>query len=1487
MRKSRKVFIAAFVAVLLALCAVGVVACKQTDDGGNKEQYTLTFIVGTAPHDSITAAEGSAYKDMMKEAPTRLNYDFEGWSLSSGGAVVELPETMPSENRTYYAVFSARYNLKLNAGIGTISESDKTISAKKGQDLYSLVSGITPTVSGGDATFAGWFLRGTDLITETSGQKMPEGNAEVVAKYSVGYTINVYREAEFGSGNYDGAPAVVTSTAYVGEKIADLPSYDGYYFDTEQEHGVLTANLEKSSAQNTFSLYFKMIGYDLVFNANLPSEVEYTGDMDAVVCGFDAEYEMPACEFEADGYRFQGWSTTPDGDIDYYPGQEHTVERTITFYAQWVKGLTELAGLSSDRVYIMQQLDNPTETVVYFERFGLDDILGDYNPATGVFTIRNANAANPDAILLRGLVDISRNTFTYLSTSSETVYVLQKLDGSVDTNVTLSVKDDGSAVYNDGTDTFSGEYYTGEDGSMAFKANGKEFAFRLVQAYDERSFTNFMVRGEEYGTWNNLTQAGLVDLSYTLYLDGYGVATMYVSGLNSTLNGRVTTEFDGMYEYTSGENAYTGNEGQEVVVTLINSSYYVRQFACLLMTGEYYTVSANSAVYKNVYLERFVTTLYGAPAEGATLNKDTADKIELSGYSVLSDSATYTYTDSEGGSVTVMGKYKYDRTVGTLRIMPSVGDDFLFEVSLADDEERTPLFAPVEALFGQYAVLGLAGSGRQDYGNTGLFTLHIYNNNVAAFAFMIPVSDQFYGNILYEYTRLIYGSYSVVVAGKDADGNPDERANVYEYTAPVSTQVVNYIYSFYGNLFQVPINVAQFGSFRFQFVYSAQTGDITYVNTTALGDFQATRKIEYDGVEYTLDGFGSAVGKSAEGAELKLKYAMNTRMGINILILTLPASGSEETEETVLYMDAQNNGEYVQFEDMYYTSNAGTDTPFGIILFKDGTALLTLSLNTGLGYSTYYTFSYGTVEWDEDHIYGHYVRNDAIDFGDEYFALNKQYSDFTFSLITKKVTGSDGEEKEVTYLYLYEANENDIDADGAYTITGEGGDTLTLNRNDGTAIYVKKGDTDVTYSGIYRYFDGVVQFLYVESEDSKYYTVFTFRLEYNADDEIVSFHSIGGLVGYFVDGDDVKNYLDLTGEKTDEAGVYVGIYHLYNAETQTYREIEGTYRLSLNNPNKGYDFTYETGETDEDGKPVTETFTFGTAKNMAGIPYFQKYTLELNTYVYYMSAYFSKPRAVGTLTGGGYSAQVLTIGQTKFNGSLELNEEAGVWVFTATNGSVFYFKILSSVGPLLLDNTYFLETKGVFELSEAMDIEVPAKEATEDTEAVPAHTAHVTSIEMSGMAFAYLHYDLNGEDTVLTGIYVQYATNGFAFILLGEEDVEFSFRFRLMMYTDGETGDVTYVAELADMDRFGTYESDDLTVINLNGFTGAYYVDSYGRVYSGTFVITDEDATIIRITYIDMLDYTVHTIYAKLDKENRTFETVPAPAEEGNVETNE
>lgn len=1458
MKKLYRVVLSALLVVVLALCAFSFAACADSKES-EKEQYTMTFMVGTMVYDTVTATEGSAYQ--TKGDPVRPNNVFEGWSNAEDGAVEALPETMPSENRTYYAVFSAQFTLKLDASFGSIPEEQASMTVKVGENLYSKLSSITPTLASGDAKFDGWYLRGTEKITEASGLTMPNGNVEAVAKYSVAYTVNIYKEHELDSGNYGEPVTVLENTAFVGDTVAELPSYTGFRYDNDKANTALTDALSQYSAQNVLSLYYEVIGYEAEFSVNLPADAKYENDMKPLLCGYKLACNMPECGYVADGYRFVGWATTPDGNVTYYPDDEFSIDRATIFYAKWVKGLTELTGLSTDRVYIMGKVDDPTVTVAYLERAGLKDILGTYDDATHVFTFKSVLVENGD-VLLRGIADTARNTFTYLNTNNATAYTLL---GATGENVpTITLKDDGKATYVDENgDAVNATYFGDEDGSMKLVDGDGEtmFAFRLV--FSDDGIASYEVRGEEYGLWYNIGQDGYVDGKSIIYLDGYGFAQIYIIALDSSLK-QHTYVFGGTYSFTAGLNgAYDGEDGKEIVVTFYNNSLQAKSFVYLLMVGSF-TMEGRTDQFTNVCLQRFADTIYAAPAEGAAVDTATADKIVLSGYSVLDDSATYTYKNDEGETVSVTGKYLYDECFGTITIIPATGDKLVFEIFTGKDGDGNNVATfkrETGDKCGRYStVTGLTNS-------SAYFDMYFYNENVAAFGFRLYKTDSFFGSIYPEYMVAIVGEYELIVASSDPN---DPSGNLYEFKATPDMSVYNTIYNY------LRINVISFYQFKFQFGYD-NSGAITHIAVQNTSDF-VQGKFTYDGVEYTLDGYGNAVGTDAQGKELKRSYAYNSLLG-GVLVVNIPTENNAQAK--VMFADFDGDGVYAEFENNYLLSNAGTTVVMWF--FKDNSAVLTLVYATqtmaGPSY-TYYTFSYGAITWnDEDKTVGSYERNTNVKFSSMYNAISETYAAFKIKIVTNTTENADGTTNVSKILYIYDFGSATPNDDGKYVIVNAAGDELMLDANSSNATYIEKGaegGNDVEYKGTYYYFDGTVQLVYDTNKG------ITFNLVYG-ENGVLSFEVVGNETGYMVDYNDGVSYLYLSGKSTGEAGVCSGTYYLYDAETKAYTAYDGTYRINqygIKNGNENsYDFTYTVNGEEQ-------TFTFARIREVRGFMFFRTYTMKLDYYVYSINASnIASPSPIGVLQGGEFADQQYVVMQSTgqpmtYTGKLEeFDKENEIYVFTdTTNGYVFYFKYYGGKNMVRLDGAYVGAVKGVFDLSEPIEIEVaevtgtPASPGVPAVPGVPAHTAVIEKVEMSGMALAFLKYTYNGEEKTITAIYAQIATS--TFILVDGNGKELA-RFRLMVRTLA-SGEREYFADVIDRDTYGTFVNENLSVISLNGFTGAYYVDGYGMEHSGTYDV-DENG-VIRIAYIDMKAYVLKYVYVTLDKEKGTF-TLVSPSE--------
>ena len=69
--------------------------------------------------------------------PTKAGYNFDGWALTKDGAKVELPATMPAENRTYYALWTPEATAKVTIVFWGENADDED---------YSYLDGYTKTI---------------------------------------------------------------------------------------------------------------------------------------------------------------------------------------------------------------------------------------------------------------------------------------------------------------------------------------------------------------------------------------------------------------------------------------------------------------------------------------------------------------------------------------------------------------------------------------------------------------------------------------------------------------------------------------------------------------------------------------------------------------------------------------------------------------------------------------------------------------------------------------------------------------------------------------------------------------------------------------------------------------------------------------------------------------------------------------------------------------------------------------------------------------------------------------------------------------------------------------------------------------------------------------------------------------------------------------------------------------------------------------------
>lgn len=145
--------------IIVALAAVFAtfgfaVACDDGETDGAQKTYTLTFVTGEGGT-VIEPIKAKADETITPPAdPTREGYEFAGWYLTSdfSGSKVNIPTTMPSENRTYYANFvepdnsvKLVYEFNLPSTVfhrgevtDTVGEDGDVVTVKNGEDYLAL-----------------------------------------------------------------------------------------------------------------------------------------------------------------------------------------------------------------------------------------------------------------------------------------------------------------------------------------------------------------------------------------------------------------------------------------------------------------------------------------------------------------------------------------------------------------------------------------------------------------------------------------------------------------------------------------------------------------------------------------------------------------------------------------------------------------------------------------------------------------------------------------------------------------------------------------------------------------------------------------------------------------------------------------------------------------------------------------------------------------------------------------------------------------------------------------------------------------------------------------------------------------------------------------------------------------------------------------------------------------------------------------------------
>lgn len=590
--KKKRLFTVAALTVLLALAMLVFASCETG------KTYTLTFETGNGSAVSPIKAKAGD-KIQLPDEPTLDGHRFDGWYLSEdfSGEKAALPETMPAENRTYYAKFTAikTATLTLDAAGGVLETSVFELEA--GEKVWRIVSQAVPSLTG--AVFGGWF-NGNSAVTENT--VMPANGLKLTARYKASYVVEVYLEdlnGEYGAPTdqvtFEGGSDWLGREVRLGASVLKAP--EGFLLDQTK-----TQPITLVAGENVYKAYFYRADGYVYYFVNTPQGAEAEGEMDFATVTYGAPHTVSESMFTVRGYRFAGWSDSPEGEVVYAAGDEISqVKGTIMLYARWNYGATD-AGGGADRIYLL--MESPLKAVL--ERPVLGEKTGSYDPDTRLFEFEIA-----DGRTLKGRMHADGKGFAYFD--GDMTLTLTQVDGTAAGKATIALDGLDAALYTPENGAATEGSYTRVSPSVyQFSSESVRFRFRIEKSDGEDVFV--MSDGYE-GTYYYYNGG----ISYpVVILDGFGAAAYLADSESSLLTGAYAPsgeEIEVTYPNGDGEVRFLCRLGEEQGRTTSGDVVTVTVFYLADDTRGEYAIEDLSGAETYFYSDGFGKAYYGEGAE--------------------------------------------------------------------------------------------------------------------------------------------------------------------------------------------------------------------------------------------------------------------------------------------------------------------------------------------------------------------------------------------------------------------------------------------------------------------------------------------------------------------------------------------------------------------------------------------------------------------------------------------------------------------------------------------------------------------------------------------------------------------------------------------------------------------------------------------------------------------------------------------------------
>ncbi len=509
----------------------GEVAVTFDANGGNFAGNTLRVLTGK-PGDVLVPPQD----------PTREGFSFSEWSSTKNGTLTSVPMVFPDHNLTFYAIWqetgAQSYTLTVTYGIrdGRVgAQTTRVRDVLPGTSIAGALAEVDPASGDSEIVFDGWYYADGTKLAE--GAAMPAENLTLRAKYTVAYTLTVSLQEK--DGETYGEPSTTTERGFYGERFT-YQAPEG--FETDARHEGSKFSSERLDKGETFTVFAARRRYTVTFTVGGNGVNEAR---DFLTLWYGAEYVIPSFEttslsgmVPADVFVFS-W-TTAEGDT-LRAGDTLTVSGAMTVRGDISFGKTDIFG-GDDHLFV----DGDTA----FLRRGALERMGSFDRTTGVFRFENGGKE------VLGGVAMSE-TFYFYNDTTEKDYV-DFFGGAAK----LRFLYHGEAEYTPAgsSSAASGKLTVSEEtGRYTFTPadGGDSVEFTLDVLYDAHDVPHPAFRTEsehEEGAFARLEdKSDPYGYDYTvLVFDGFGYVTEYYDPTLADSSDEYEREFFGHYNGSVG-----------------------------------------------------------------------------------------------------------------------------------------------------------------------------------------------------------------------------------------------------------------------------------------------------------------------------------------------------------------------------------------------------------------------------------------------------------------------------------------------------------------------------------------------------------------------------------------------------------------------------------------------------------------------------------------------------------------------------------------------------------------------------------------------------------------------------------------------------------------------------------------------------------------------------------------------------------------------